>query len=247
MATPNPSDDASRIREQVTRELQLVFSDFYKGSAKEKLYRRNTERFAQQMLKLGKTVSLLCKYPLISVIVLEDLRKYAGAPTDEVRAKLEAFQQVSHILNAFSYVAFVEAVATPFIDMSILLLSAEGFHFHVEPDREHIFIRHAMSLEDLESPSISLGAKLNFLESCGITFFSKWIDKTLRNKIAHLDFEIEGNGDFVTTTSKENVVKKVKIDLLKKLNSFVNYNTAVSDVFTKTLGKAYPTSDTSSK
>jgi hypothetical protein len=90
----------------------------------------------------------------------------------------------------------------------VLLLVAKGVDFHLEPDYEHRYTRHARSLEEIESPGLPL-SKLDFLKLNGLTFFSKWIDRDLRNCIAHLDFEIDDNVDLIVLRK----AKRRRIDL----------------------------------
>jgi len=237
MSAPNSSTNKDHIEERVKTELQPVFLDFYRGSAKEKVYARNADWFARRVLKGGNIVLLLSNAPIVMQIVNEDLAKYVNAPNEEAVFKLKASRKTLGCLNAFSYVAFVETLATPYIDLSILLLSVDGYHFHVGADRKHNYVRHAMSFRDLESPSVSLANKLDFLDSCKLTFFSKWVDRNLRNIIAHLGFDIDDNGDFYRIENRiegeRGEQKKVKLNLTERLQTFVKYYGAVTDVFTE--------------
>jgi hypothetical protein len=40
---------------------------------------------------------------------------------------------------------------------------------------------------------VPLATKLNFIEDCGITIFKSIIDTRLRNDIAHMNFDIDGD------------------------------------------------------
>jgi len=231
MSKASSEPTKEEIKEKVRSELKLVFSNFYKGSAKEAAYARSSAIFAQRAIKTGKISLLLADIPVVMQMARDNLAKISE-PNDESWLKLRATRRVLVCLGAFSYMAFVEAMATPYIDLSILLLSTEGDFFHVGPDRKHNYVRHAMSLSDLDSPSVSMANKLDYLESCGLPFFSKWVDRDLRNTIAHMNFDIDDNGDFLKTTKgRQAKESKVPIDLQERLQSFNNYYIAVSDIF----------------
>lgn len=100
------------------------------------------------------------------------------------------------LMYSFIYLTWIETTATYYINFTLLLMVGPGKFLHLEPDFKHRFVRHASSLSDLESPTISLSTKLDFLESNGIKFFSKWVNRKLRNKIAHCDFLVDDEGIF---------------------------------------------------
>jgi hypothetical protein len=77
-----------------------------------------------------------------------------------------------------------------------------------------------------------MSIKLDFLSSNGLDFFSKWIDRGLRNKIAHLDFEIDQEGNFLAGKQK----KKVDIEL--KSNIFWSYFSCVAKIYSDALKTA---------
>jgi hypothetical protein len=103
----------------------------------------------------------------------------------------------------------------------------------LEPDYKHRYTRHVNSLEDLDSPALSLSVKLDFLEVNGVPFFSKWIDRPLRNKIAHLEFEINDNGEFFIFEEKG----RKKVDLFRKLQTLAEYFNAFTDFFLEQITK----------
>lgn len=82
------------------------------------------------------------------------------------------------------------------------MFASKGDFLHIEPDNECRFIRHATSFEDLESPSVSLAIKFGFLDKCGLHCFQKYVDRNLRNKIAHMDFGVDEKGNFFTYQRK---------------------------------------------
>ena len=143
------------------------------------------------------------------------------------------------VMTAFAYLLRVEVLATFFVDLTLLLLIDEHACLHLDPDNTYKYVRHASSLQDIESPSLTLSRKLDFLESHKITFFKKYIDKKLRNNIAHGNFSVDDNGDFYTISPKGN---KKKIDLKQKINKITNFINALSKVFVEEFKRsdAYP-------
>lgn len=109
----------------------------------------------------------------------------------------------------------------------ILLLIGKGIDFQLEPDYDHRYKRHATSLEDLQTPSLSLATKQNFLQANKINIFSNMIDRTLRNKIAHMDFTID-SGIFYYLDKKG---KKVQPDVREKLQVLTEYHDALTRFF----------------
>lgn len=77
---------------------------------------------------------------------------------------------------------------------------------------------HAEDLEDLNPLNVSLGAKLNFLSRNRIRT-SEFIDRKLRNDIAHLRFRVDDEGKiFVKRRGK---LKEVNI--YEKINKLKGY------------------------
>ena len=128
-------------------------------------------------------------------------------------------------MDATTYLIETELIGTVYVDRVLLLLIGKGIDFHLEPDFNHRYTRHATSLEDIQAPSISLAAKLDFLEANNLTFFNKWINRNLRNKIAHLDYTIKNDSFYL------NKGKGPKINLQKELQIFNEYYNAVDSFF----------------
>jgi hypothetical protein len=158
---------------------------------------------------------------------LEALNICDSAPRTPSYPKVRAF------ITAIGYLSFAESVADHYVNLVILLLIAKGRDLHLEPDYKHRYTRHATSLEELGSPSLTLSTKLDFLGLNGMSFFSKWIDRGLRNKIAHLDFQIDDNGDVFILEG----TKRKKVDLTRKLRLIIEYERAVADFFVEQLSK----------
>jgi hypothetical protein len=139
----------------------------------------------------------------------------------ETKAKKN--KEKSTLLKAFSYLLLVEVDANFLIDIFLLMMVAKGNDFHIEPDYNQKFIRHATSLADLESASVSLASKLDFLKACGLSCFEKYIDRKLRNKIAHMDFVISKEGKFkmFDNDKRKEVVVERKLEMLRYFTSLI--------------------------
>jgi hypothetical protein len=131
------------------------------------------------------------------------------------------------LLDGVAYMFWVEVSTNLLADVIIVMLSAKGQPLHIEPDDRYRFIRHATSVEDLESPSVNLAMKLGFLKKCGLSCFDKYVDRELRNRIAHMDFEIDDKGNFFTYLKKNGEVRKKQVDIRQKLDRLTLFNSAV--------------------
>lgn len=134
--------------------------------------------------KVAKTLDIITKNDYMFMMLFE-----------RIKTKKERT-----FLHTISYLFQVETVGNLICDILIILLSAKGSFFHIEPDNEIFFIRHAVSIEDLETPSVTLGKKLNFLKRNKLDCVGKNVKHRLRDKIAHIDYEIDDNGDFFKGT-----------------------------------------------
>ncbi len=103
----------------------------------------------------------------------------------------------SPIVKMFMYLGLVESLGVAFINLIMLLLITCGSDFHIEQHHHIPRIIHAETIEDLQSTSIGLSSKVEFLKNNGLTRTSKLVNTDLRNKIAHLNLsenEIDENG-----------------------------------------------------
>lgn len=100
------------------------------------------------------------------------------------------------------YLGLVESLGVSLADIVLVLLIANEKEVHTESRSS----RHVARIKELED--IELGYKMAFLKEEGIEIFSRFINKTTRNKIAHLDFTIDDKG---IITSGENY-EPIKID-----------------------------------
>ena len=104
---------------------------------------------------------------------------------------VEKIKDQLHLL--FVYLGTIESIANTVVDMLVMLLVVNGRDLHIECKGFRTpRIRHVVSIkEDLEKERIALGMKISFLRENGIKEFTSIIDTKLRNRIAHLDFEIK--------------------------------------------------------
>ena len=128
------------------------------------------------------------------------------------------------LLDAVAYLFWVEVSTNLLADITIIMFATKGQPFHIEPDDRYRFIRHVASIEDLESPSVTLAVKLDFLDKSGFSCFNKYVDRTLRNKIAHMDFEIDEKGNFSIHEKKNGEIRKKQVDIHQKLNRLTFFN-----------------------
>jgi hypothetical protein len=68
--------------------------------------------------------------------------------------------------------------------------------------------KYAKSLRDIDE-SFGVAEKLSFLNLLGFSFLTENINNSLQNKIAHMDFDIEGKGVII--------IKNTKYDLQEEL------------------------------
>ena len=203
------------LYDEIKKQLSPIFLKFYKTSGTYKKFGESTPQLSnriQRTNQIGRDLVELQKLMTTKDIPL----KYSG------------------LMVAFSYLLRVEILATFFIDLTLLLLIDERVCLHLDPDDKHKFVRHASSLEDIESPSLSLYRKFDFLKTNKITFFEDYIDRELRNKIAHGDFIVDEDGKFYTISAKGN---KNEIDLKEKLLQLDDFIEAILQVFVEELAK----------
>lgn len=201
-----------KIKEDVEKQLRPLFTKFYPSSKQYKLYKKYEKKLLE---KFRRITEFLDRHTKFVEIFSEGVSK---------ENKTDKNKHLNFVL-ATTYLLQVELIGNVIVDQTLLLLIGSGCDFHLEPDYKHRYTRHATSLEDLEKPFLPLSIKLDFLSSNGLPLFSKWIDRNLRNKIAHLDYEISENGDFYIKGSKK------PINLCDKIQLFTEYYFCVMKVF----------------
>ena len=108
------------------------------------------------------------------------------------------------LLNTFVYLGLFETSMTNMIDLVLLFLISLHHDFYLSYHR-----RYAESLEDLDSPS--LAEKLHFLNKHKLQAFSKNMNKFLRNKIAHMEFDIDSDGRISIDNKKYDIEREVNL------------------------------------
>ena len=106
------------------------------------------------------------------------------------------------------YLGLVESLGVTLADMVLILLIAYGKEVHTEWP-----VKHATTVDELED--IVLAYKLKFLKSERLSIFEGFINKRLRNDIAHFKLKIECDGKIFRRTKKE---KAIQID--NEINRF---------------------------
>lgn len=120
------------------------------------------------------------------------------------------------LVKLLGYLGLVESIGTAMVDFGLVLLILNNRFFHIESTRTAPSIRHATSLKDFEDEFISLGAKLGFLEKNGLASFAKMIKRTLRNRIAHLKFDIDDSGNAFYRSGN----RRKNVDIDSEIQSF---------------------------
>lgn len=165
---PRESEDYKNTREnleRLLRNIRDVPANDYR-SARAKLFWRN-EEIEDRWDEAEK----------ISVI----LRQMKG----EVTYPSERVKSMSKML---AYLGLVESLGSTFMDITLLLLIANGLDVHTRRG----VLKHVTKLDELKG--VDTGEKLHILKTEGFEIFKKLFDVDCRNVIAHLKFTIGENG-----------------------------------------------------
>jgi len=107
----------------------------------------------------------------------------------------------------FAYLGLIEGLGISLIDITLLLLIANGRHVHF---RKGGGMMHVSRLRDLHK--LNLLYKLEFLEAQEFGFVSKIVDRNLRNSIAHLSFTITNEGQILGADNNEiNIDSEIEV------------------------------------
>jgi hypothetical protein len=123
--------------------------------------------------------------------------------------KVTATNEITALRKAFCYLGFFESSLTTVID-TMLTIFVVNHHDFYEYDKRC----YAVNIDDLDNASI--GQKLAFLNFHGLQVLSNNINSDLRNKVAHMDSDIEPNGQI--SFGRQRVSLEKEID---KLATFV--------------------------
>jgi len=111
-------------------------------------------------------------------------------------SKVDYDSQLNTLRKAFLFLALFETTVTNLLNCLIFLMIRNHHDFFIQLKR-----KYAKSLRDLDN-SYGVSEKLEFLNLHGFSFLTENINNPLRNKIAHMDFDIEGKGVIVVKNSK---------------------------------------------
>jgi len=117
----------------------------------------------------------------------------------------------------FAYLGLVESLGATLIDMTLMLLIANGIEMHI---RKEGGIMHVSNLKDLRR--LNLVYKLGFLDENKLKFVSGIVDRQLRNDIAHLKFRVEESGEVKGSNEKTVNVDEILIEFWKKVGQIIS-------------------------
>lgn len=163
---------------------------------------------------------------------IKQIYSYMAQHIDALTKELDTVTEssVRYFLHiAFFYLGVVEMTGNFLADFIIIHLIANGHDFHIECRYRTPRIKHVVYLKELEEERVPLATKLNFIEDCGITIFRSIINTTLRNDIAHMNFEI-----------KENIVYIKGKPAINMINSSLSKMVTTLDAHESLLKKVLP-------
>ena len=124
-------------------------------------------------------------------------------------AKAKGKDEITTLRKAFLYLGLFESSVINLIDFILMIFIATHHDFYVYDNRAY-----AKGLDDLNNAS--LGQKLSFLNYHGLQIFSQNLNKDLRNKIAHMDFDVNSDGTILVSQQKFDLEYEIL-----KLSAFV--------------------------
>lgn len=154
---------------KIRSKMDVAFPPEYVYATRYGMFKKNCSDFSKRWEET-KRVSM----------ILRDLKR------------LDEFQEIPTKFRAMNktliYLGLVESLGVALLDIVLLLLIANEREVHTGGR----FSKHATKLSQLEE--IRLANKLDFLNSEGLTMFGRFINRKIRNKIAHLGFTINEDG-----------------------------------------------------
>lgn len=130
-------------------------------------------------------------------IILRQMKGEVTYPSEKVKA----------MSKMLAYLGLVESLGSTFMDITLLLLIANGLDVHTRRG----FLKHVTKLDELKN--VDTGEKLQILKTEGFQIFGKLNNLEIRNLVAHLKFTIGEDGKI---KNKEN-------------NNPINIDKAISD------------------
>jgi len=190
---PEEKKELKEIKENIRKELEPFLDGIRTMGAMSRNFRLFKEAYKDFLRKHGRALS-----------IAEVLLKVKVLPTNEV---------VEDLTELFTYMGLVESVGNSIVNIIVMLLVANGRDFHIECRYTTPRIKHVVSMKDLEDERVPLTTKLNFLRDNGITELASIIDSDLRNKIAHLKFDVREDRIYINRKPASEVANN-NIDML---------------------------------
>jgi len=129
-------------------------------------------------------------------------------------SKVSYDSQLNTLRKAFLFLALFETTVTNMLDCLVFLMILNHHDFFIQQRR-----KYAKSLRDIEE-SFGVAEKLDFLNLHDFSFLTENINNPLRNKIAHMDFDIEGKGVIIIKNTKYNLQEQlIKLEAVMLLTA----------------------------
>lgn len=166
-------EELKEIEERISKELTPFLDGIRTKHADYELFK---QAYNDYQNRLGRAIGIM------GVLLKAGLAK----PPSEL---------IEDLMELFRYMGYVESMGNIIVNIIVMLLVANGRDFHIECRYTTPRIKHVVSIKDLEDERVPLTTKLNFLRDNGITGLASVIDSELRNKIAHLKFDVRRGRD----------------------------------------------------
>lgn len=180
--------ELKKIDKKVKSELEPFLDSIRTKRANYELFKSAYKAFKKRHVRAFKVLDVLIK-------------DFGKSPRGEMNA-------------LFAYLGLVEGPGNCIVDIIVMLLVASGRDFHIESRYGTPRIKHVASIEDLERERVPLTSKLNFLRDNGVTELSSIVDSKLRNRVAHLRFDVRKDTVFI----KGKPAWELLMDNMLKLN-----------------------------
>ena len=104
-------------------------------------------------------------------------------------------KEATTLQKAFSYLGLFEASVTTLMDLLLMIFIANHHDFFVFQNKAY-----AKNIDDLSDSS--LAEKMTFFNHHGLLLIAQNINKNLRNKVAHMDFDVQPDGKIKIANQK---------------------------------------------
>jgi len=130
-------------------------------------------------------------------------------------------KRIESMSKMLAYMGLIESLGVILIDMVLILLIANKREVHTRRP----FIKHVATFDELAN--LDLKDKLDFLGTEGIHLFNEFINRDVRNDIAHLKFSISDSGEIQKRTRRG--PKSINID--DEISKFWEGVDAIENIF----------------